>query len=138
MDRNRNRNHKNNYRLISLLPIFGKGLGKLISDSIYHHLNLNDLLNQNQLGFLPGDSTVNQLLSIVNSIFTPFDCNPTLNVRSVYLDISKAFDSVWHQGLIYKLHQCAVSGKLLMLQGLNHDFHFGGLRSHYRRRPHHG
>ena len=40
---------------------------------------------------------------IVNSIFQAFDCNPTLNVRSVYLDISKAFDRVWHEGLVYKL-----------------------------------
>ena len=106
---------KNNYRPISLLPIFGKILEKLIFDSLYHHLNTNGLLNQNQSGFRPGDSTVNQLLSIVNSIFTAFDCNPTLDVRLVYLDISKAFERVWHQGLIYKLCQCSVSGKLLML-----------------------
>ena len=106
---------KNNYRPISLFPIFGKILEKLIFDLLYHHRNTNGLLNQNQSGFRPGDSTVNQLLSIVNFIFTAFDCNPTLDVRSAYLDISKAFDRVWHQGLICNLRQCGVSGKLLML-----------------------
>ena len=106
---------KSNYRPISLLPVFGKILEKLIFDSLYHHLNTNSLLNQNHSGFRPGDSTVNQLLSIVNSIFTAFDCNPTLDVRSVYLDISKAFDRVWHQGLICKLRQIGASGKLLIL-----------------------
>ena len=78
---------KNNYRPISRLPIFGKVLEKLIFDSLYHNLITNGLLNQNQSGFRPGDSSVNQLLSIVSSIFTAFDCNPTLDVRSVYLDI---------------------------------------------------
>ncbi len=109
------KNSKQNYRPISLLPIFGKILEKLIFDSLYQHLNENGLLNPNQSGFRPGDSTVNQLLSIVNSIHAAFDCNPTLDVRSVYLDISKAFDRVWHQGLIYKLCRCGVSDKLLTL-----------------------
>ena len=72
-------------------------------------------LNPNQSGFRPGDLTINQLLSITHSIFEAFDCNPTLEVRSVYLDISKAFDRVWHEGLIYKLKRCGVSGNLLLL-----------------------
>ena len=61
------------------------------------------------------DSTVNQLISITHTIFKAFDCNPPLDVRSVYLDISKAFDRVWHDGLIYKLKRCGVSGQLLSL-----------------------
>ena len=101
---------KSNYRPVSLLLIFGKILEKFIFDSLYHHLNTNSLLNQNQSGFRPGDSTINQLLSIVNIIFTAFVCNPTLDVRSVYLDNSKAFDRVWHQGLVCKLRQISVSG----------------------------
>ena len=55
------------------------------------------------------------MLSITHSIFEAFDCNPTLEVRSVYLDISKAFDRVWHEGLIYKLKRCGVTGNLLQL-----------------------
>ena len=109
------KNLKQNYRPISLLPIFGKILEKLIFDSIYQHLNTNGSLSPNQSGFCPGDSTVNQLLSIVNSIFTAFECNPTQDVRSLDLDMSKAFDNVWHQGLIFKLHRCGISGKLLTL-----------------------
>ena len=88
------KNLKSNYRPISLLPIFGKRLEKLVYDSLYSHLVSCDLLNPNQSGFCPGDSTVNQLISITHKIFEAFDCNPALDVRSVYLDISKAFDRV--------------------------------------------
>ena len=55
------KNLKGNYRPISLLPIFGKVLEKLMYDSLYSHLVSCKLLNPNQSGFRPGDSTVNQL-----------------------------------------------------------------------------
>ena len=109
------KNLKGNYRPISLLPIFGKILEKLIYDSLYTHLVSCELLNPNQSGFRPGDSTINQLISITHTIFKALDRNPPLDVRSVYLDISKAFDRVWHDGLVYKLKRCGVSGQLLSL-----------------------
>ena len=109
------KNLKSNYRPISLLPIFGKVLKKLMYNSLYSHLVLCNLLDPNQSGFHPGDLTINQLLSITHTIFKAFDCNPTLDVRSVYLDISKTFDRVWHVGLIYKLKRCGVSGQFLSL-----------------------
>ena len=46
------KNLKENYRTISLLPIFGKILKKLIYESLYSHLEKEDLLNPNQSGFL--------------------------------------------------------------------------------------
>ena len=51
---------------------------------------------------------VNQLLSITNEIYQSFDDN--LEVRPVFLEISKTFDMVWHKGLIYKLKQNDISG----------------------------
>ena len=54
-------------------------------------------------------------LSITHGIFEAFDCNPTLEVRSVFLDISKAFDKVWHEGLLYKLKSMGISGELFKL-----------------------
>ena len=105
----------NNYRPISLLPIFGKIFEKIIFNRIYNFLSEENLLDNNQSGFRPSDSCVNQLLSITHEIFEAFDCNPTLEVRSVFLDISKAFDKVWHEGLLYKLKSMGISGELIKL-----------------------
>ena len=73
----------------------------------------NNLITPKQSGFRPGDSCVNQFLSITNGIFTSIDDG--LEVRGVFLDISKAFDKVWHDGLIYKLKQNGIKDKLLCL-----------------------
>ena len=72
----------------------------------------NNLISPKQSGFRPGDSCINQLLSITH-IFTSFDNG--LEVRGVFLDISKAFDKVWYDGLIYKLKQNGIKDKLLCL-----------------------
>ena len=73
----------------------------------------NKLISASQSGFKPGDSCINQLLSISHEIYSSFD--EGLEVRSVFLDISKAFDKVWHDGIIFKLTQNGISGNLLNL-----------------------
>ena len=73
----------------------------------------NDLTSQHQSGFKPGDSCINQLLSITHEIYQSFD--EGFDVRSVFLDISKAYDKVWHDGLIFKLKQDGISGNTLNL-----------------------
>ena len=100
-----------NYRPISLLPICGKILEKIVFDQVYTYLNVNNLLSKNQSGFRPGDSTIYQLLSITSSIFEDFEKYD--ETRAIFLDISKAFDKVWHEGLIFKLQRNGISGNLL-------------------------
>ena len=73
------------------------------------------LLNPNQSGFRPSDSCVTQLLSITHGIFEAFDFNLSLEVRSAFLDISKAFDKFWHKGLLYKFKSAGVSLELYKL-----------------------
>ena len=72
-----------------------------------------NLISLNQSVFKPGDSSINQLLSITNEIFQSLD--EGFEVRSVFLDISKAFDKAWHKGLIFKLSQNSISGNLLVI-----------------------
>ena len=71
----------------------------------------NDLISQNQSGFQPDDSCINQLLTIIHEICKSFDA--CLDVRTVFLDISKAFDKVWHQDLLCKLKQNRILGNLV-------------------------
>ena len=71
------------------------------------------MLTPHQSGFCPNDSCIYQLISIVHSIWADFDHNPSLEVRGYFLNISKVFDKVWHEGLLHKLESLGISGNLL-------------------------
>ena len=102
-----------NYRPISLLPIISKIFERLIYNKIFNFFAEKNLISPNQSGFRPRDSCVNQLLAITHEIYRSFD--EGIEVRGVALDISKAFNKVWHEGLLLKLNQNGISGNLLKL-----------------------
>ena len=87
----------------NLLPIFGKIFKKILFNKIDHFLSEEKLLNANQSGFRTSDFCINKLFAITHEIFKAFDCNPPLDVRLVFLNMSKSIDKVWHEGLLYKL-----------------------------------
>ena len=105
----------NNYRPVSLLPICGKIFERILYNPLFLYLESNNLLTPHQSGFRPNDSCGYQLLSIVHSIYTDFDHNPSLEVRGNFLDISKAFHKVWHEGLLCKPEYTGISANLLNL-----------------------
>ena len=102
---------KSNYRPISLLPLCGKIFEKIVFDQVYAFLDSNRLISTRQSGFRPGDSCIYQLISITSDIYKNFENQD--ETRAVFLDISKAFDKVWHEGLLHKLKSNGISGHLL-------------------------
>ena len=108
-----NKQSLENYRPISLLPICSNIFERLIYNEMFTFFTENNLISPNQSGFRPGDSCVNQLLAITHEIYKSFD--EGFEVRGVFQDISKAFNKVWHEGLLLKLNQNGISGNLLKL-----------------------
>ena len=74
---------------------------RLVYKHIYNYLIDNNLITSYQSGFTPGDYAVNQLLYITTEFGRALDDGK--EVRVVFCDISKAFDRVWHNGLLRKL-----------------------------------
>ena len=100
-----------NYRPISLLNTESKVFERIVFKYVFNHLQDNNLLSSLQSGFMPGDSTVNQLTYLFNTFYQALDTGK--EVRAVFCDISKAFDRVWHSGLLHKLKEAGVTGEVL-------------------------
>ena len=101
----------NNYRPVSLLSNVDKVMERIIFKYIYNFLKDIEFLSSFQSGFVPGDSTVNQLAYLYNSFCKALDDGK--EIRIVFFDISKAFDRVWHKGLVAKLKGAGLHAKLL-------------------------
>ena len=75
----------------------------------------NNLLNPNQLGSMPGDSCIQQLISITYEIYMAFLLSIPHKRLEVFFRYTKAFYQVWHEGLIYKAKCMAAKADLLTL-----------------------
>jgi len=102
-----------NYRPISLLSIISKVFESLINLCVTRHLETLKLFSDHQYGFRSGRSTTDALTVICECVYRSLDaCG---EARAIALDISKAFDKVWHAGPLHKMKSYGISGKVLNL-----------------------
>ena len=96
-----------NLRPISLLPMPGKLLEKMVCNRLKQYLETNHILSECQFGFRKGMSTSNAISSLLDEIYNNLNnCKTTF---AVFLDLKKAFDTVSHNVLYYKLSQIGLS-----------------------------
>ena len=104
---------KSNFRPISLLPTISKICEAVIHHRLLDHCLTHKVITDRQAAYLKGDSTTNQLLYIIHQINLAWG-NANL-LEAIFLDISAAFDKIWHKGLLSKLNQIGINGKFLQL-----------------------
>lgn len=106
-------NDATNYRPVSLLPAIGKLLDAMLSERLLSYLQRNGIISCHQYGFLPRRSTTMQLVYIVHRWLKAMEDGD--RTHAVFMDFMKAFDRVWHHGLLHKLKQIGLTSDSIEL-----------------------
>ncbi|KAL4144108.1 hypothetical protein QTP88_006338 [Uroleucon formosanum] len=98
----KNKSNPDSYRPISLLTSLSKIFEKVIHTRLLNYLNSAEVIPKFQFGFRPNHSTIQQLFRITEHISNSFEKH--CHTGAVFIDVSKAFDKVWHEGAAVIVH----------------------------------
>ena len=97
-----------NYRPISILPTISKIFEKLLHKRIYNFLEDNNIIYDYQFGFRQGHSTIHAVQTAISSVITSL--NSSYHTMGIFIDFSKAFDTIQHSILLKKLDHYGIRG----------------------------
>ena len=101
----------NNYRPVSIIAVSAKIFESIIKESIENHVQINRIMANEQHGFRPGKSTSTNLIDFWNKLTDAAESKCSLSI--IYTDLKKAFDSVPHKSLLYKLRTYGIGGRTI-------------------------
>ena len=110
LHKNGDKSDPNNYRGICVNSNVGKLLCMIINQRILHFLTEKNVLSKSQIGFLPNYRTTDHIFTLNTLIDNQINRNKS-KLYSCFVDFKKAFDSIWHEGLLYKLLESGIGGK---------------------------
>ena len=103
--------------------VLGKVFCSIINTRIQTFLNTNKIINKSQIGFLPKHRAADHLYTLQTLISNHAHNKPRRKIFACFVDFKKAFDSVWHKGLFYKLIQSGVGGQVydIIIKNIHSD-----------------
>jgi hypothetical protein len=107
--KNGNKDEPSNYRPMSLLPAFSTILERVIYNGLYEHIDINNILDNNQYGFRPNSFTEKASFKFVDEILKAI--NNKQCAGGIFCDLHKAFNCVSHDILMKKLYFYGITGK---------------------------
>ena len=98
-----------NYRGICVSSCLGKLFCSILNQRLLEHVNSHNILHNSQIGFLPKNRTADHVLTL-RTLVDKYVHYHNEKIYACFVDFKKAFDSVWHDGLLFKLLQINVGG----------------------------
>ena len=103
----------NNYRGFTLNSCFGKLFGHVLNKRILHHLDNISFFKPEQAGFCKNLKTTDHVY-VLKTIVDKYEFNSTKGGKlyACFIDLRKAFDTVWHEGLLLKPQKAGIDGRM--------------------------